>query len=153
MTSRLKTVFPAKLILMGEDDLAELSQTQPVLRVAPQPRDLNNNGHIFGGWVLSQMDIAGGIVAARVAQGATATVAIEAMEFIAPILKRDLISVYGRVERVGRTSVAIHLDVIATRDLDEKQVRVTSGLFTYVALDEEHKPRIIPEESKGKYLG
>jgi acyl-CoA thioesterase YciA len=74
------------------------------------------------------------------------------MEFIAPILKRDLISVYGRVERIGRTSIAIRLDVIASRDLDEKQVCVTSGLFTYVALDKEHKPRTIPEESKAKYV-
>jgi len=137
---------------MSNDDLSELANMQPVLRVAPQPRDLNNNGHIFGGWVLSQMDIAGGIMAARVARGSTATVAIEAMEFIAPILSRDLISVYARVERIGRTSIAIRLNVIASRNLDEQQVPVTSGLFTFVALDENHHPRVIPEESKQKYL-
>mgnify|MGYP003626817675 FL=1 len=136
---------------MSNDDLLELSNMQPVLRVAPQPRDLNNNGHIFGGWVLSQMDIAGGIMAARVARGSTATVAIEAMEFIAPILSRDLISVYARVERIGRTSIAIRLNVIASRNLDEEKVPVTSGLFTFVALDENHHPRAIPEESKKKY--
>lgn len=117
----------------------------PILRVVPQPADINSNGHIFGGWVLAQMDIAGGIVAARIAQGPTATVAIEAMEFIAPILTRDLISVYARVERIGRTSVAIRLDVIASRNLDEERVPVTSGLFTFVALDENHNPRVIPE--------
>lgn len=138
---------------MSEDELKELEKLQPVLRVAPQPRDLNNNGHIFGGWVLAQMDIAGGIMAARVAKGSTATVAIEAMEFIAPILTRDLISVYARVERIGRTSVAIRLDVIASRNLGEKRVPVTSGLFTFVALDDDAKPRPIPEESKAKYLG
>ena len=137
---------------MSKDDLAALAKLQPVLRVAPQPRDLNNNGHIFGGWVLAQMDIAGGIMAARVARGSTATVAIEAMEFIAPILTRDLISVYARVERIGRTSVAIRLDVIASRNLDEERVPVTSGLFTFVALDENHHPRAIPEDSKRKYL-
>jgi acyl-CoA thioesterase YciA len=137
---------------MSNDDLSELANVQPVLRVAPQPRDLNNNGHIFGGWVLSQMDIAGGIMAARVARGSTATVAIEAMEFIAPILSRDLISVHARVERIGRTSIAIRLNVIASRNLDEEQVPVTSGLFTFVALDENHHPRAIPEESKQKYL-
>lgn len=137
---------------MTSDDLKQLEELQPVLRVAPQPRDLNNNGHIFGGWVLSQMDIAGGIMAARVAKGSTATVAIEAMEFIAPILQRDLISVYARVERIGRTSIAIRLDVIASRNLDEERVPVTSGLFTFVALDENHNPRPIPEESKAKYL-
>lgn len=136
---------------MSEDDLETLRKLQPVLRVAPQPRDLNNNGHIFGGWVLSQMDIAGGIMAARVAQGSTATVAIEAMEFIAPILSRDLISVYARVERIGRTSVAIRLDVIASRNLGEERVPVTSGLFTFVALDADSQPRVIPEESKAKY--
>ena len=74
----------------------------PILRVVPGPSDINSNGHIFGGWVLSQMDIAGGIVAARESQGATATVAIEAMQFITPILLGDLISVFARVERRGR---------------------------------------------------
>ena len=137
---------------MSNDDLPALANMQPVFRVAPQPRDLNNNGHIFGGWVLSQMDIAGGVMAARVARGSTATVAIEAMEFIAPILSRDLISVYARVERIGRTSIAIRLNVIASRNLDEEQVPVTSGLFTFVALDDNHHPRTIPKESKEKYL-
>ena len=83
---------------------------EPILRVVPQHRDINANGHIFGGWVLSQMDIAGGILASRVCQGACATVAIDAMEFIAPILVRDVISVYGEVVRRGRTSVAIRLE-------------------------------------------
>ncbi|MEM8918589.1 MAG: acyl-CoA thioesterase [Pseudomonadota bacterium] len=138
---------------MSEEDVQTLRKMQPVLRVAPRPRDLNNNGHIFGGWVLSQMDTAGGIMAARIAQGSTATVAIEAMEFISPILQRDLISVYARVERIGRTSIAIRLDVIASRNLGEEWVPVTSGLFTFVALDENHRPRTIPEESRVKYLG
>ena len=136
--------YPGRYTPMSKDDLKELAKLQPVLRVAPQPRDLNNNGHIFGGWVLAQMDIAGGIMAARVARGSTATVAIEAMEFIAPILTRDLISVYA--------TVAIRLDVIASRNLDEERVPVTSGLFTFVALDENHNPRVIPEESKRHYL-
>ena len=89
---------------------------EPILRVVPGPGDINANGHIFGGWVLSQMDIAAGIVASREAQGPVATVAIEAMEFIAPILLRDLVSVYAKVERIGRTSIAIRIDVIASRD-------------------------------------
>ena len=147
--TRFRETYPP----MSDDDLSALAKMQPVLRVAPQPRDLNNNGHIFGGWVLAQMDIAGGIMAARVAQGSTATVAIEAMELIAPILSRDLISVYARVDRIGRTSVAIRLDVIASRNLGEERVPVTSGLFTFVALDENHNPRVIPENSKKKYLG
>ena len=84
--------------------------------MVPGPGDINANGHIFGGWVLSQMDIAAGIVASREADGPVATVAIEAMEFIAPILLRDLVSVYARVERIGRTSIAIRIEVIASRD-------------------------------------
>lgn len=116
----------------------------PVLRVAPAQRDINSNGHIFGGWVLAQMDIAGGIVAGRVAAGAVATVAIDRMEFIAPILLHDIISIYAEVERRGRTSVAIRLDVVATRDRGQTEVRVTSGLFTFVALDENARPRPLP---------
>lgn len=138
---------------MTEDNLSKLIAMQPVLRVAPQPRDLNNNGHIFGGWVLSQMDIAGGIMAARVAQGSTATVAIEAMSFLAPILTRDIVSVYAQVERIGTTSVSLRIDVVAERNRGEEHVPVTSGLFTFVALDETQRPRPIPESSKAQYLG
>ena len=116
----------------------------PILRVVPGPSDINANGHIIGGWVLSQMDIAGGIVASREAQGAVATVAIEAMEFIAPILLRDLISVYAHVERRGRTSLAIRIEVIASRDRGETEVKVTEGVYTFVALDENHRPRPLP---------
>ena len=118
---------------------------EPILRVVPQPADINANGHIFGGWVLSQMDIAGGIVAGRIAQGPCATVAIETMQFLAPILLRDLISIYARIERRGRTSVAIRLDVIASRDRGETEVKVTSGVFTFVGLDDDFRPRVLPE--------
>lgn len=120
------------------------SRPDPILRVVPAPADINSNGHIFGGWVLSQMDIAGGIVAARIAQGPTATVAIEGMAFIAPILLRDIVSVYAHLERRGRTSLAIRVEVIATRDSGETDVKVTEGLFTFVALDADHRPRPLP---------
>jgi len=115
-----------------------------ILRVVPRPGDINANGHIFGGWVLSQMDIAAGIVASRRAQGPVATVAIDAMEFLAPILLHDLISVYAEVERVGRTSMAIRIEVVATRERGTKEVKVTEGVFTFVALDENARPRPIP---------
>ena len=118
-----------------------VTNRDPVLRVVPGPSDINANGHIFGGWVLSQMDIAAGIVAAREADGPVATVAIEAMEFIAPILLHDLISVYAEVERIGRTSIAIRIEVVASRDRGRQEVKVTEGLFTFVALDENHQPR------------
>jgi acyl-CoA thioesterase YciA len=114
---------------------------EPVLRVVPSPTDINANGHIFGGWVLAQMDIAGGIVASRRANGPVATVAIEGMKFITPIHIRDLISVYASVERVGRTSMGVRIEVIATRDRGKADVKVTEGLFTFVALDEQYRPR------------
>src|SRR5215213_5292361 len=114
---------------------------EPVLRVMPGPGDINANGHIFGGWVLSQMDIAAGIVASRRAKGAVATIAIEAMKFLEPIHLRDLISVYAEIERVGRTSMGVRIEVMAERDLGQTEVKVTEGLFTFVALDAEHRPR------------
>jgi acyl-CoA thioesterase YciA len=119
---------------------------EPVLRVVPRPGDINANGHIFGGWVLSQMDIAAGIIASRRAKGPVATVAIETMEFIAPILLSDVISVYARIERTGRTSMGIRIEVIASRDRGTREVKVTEALFTFVALDEQHRPRPIPPE-------
>ena len=114
-----------------------------ILRVVPGPSDINANGHIFGGWVLSQMDIAAGIVASRRADGPVATVAIERMEFLAPIHLRDLISVYAKVDKVGRTSMQIRIEVIASRDRGATEVKVTEGLFTFVALDENHHPRAV----------
>jgi len=117
----------------------------PILRVMPGPGDINANGHIFGGWVLSQMDIAAGIVASRRARGPVATVAIEAMKFIAPIHLRDLISVYAHVEHVGRTSMSVRIEVVAERDLGETEVKVTEGLFTFVALDSSHRPRPVDQ--------
>ena len=121
--------------------------TEPLLRVMPMPHDINANGHIFGGWVLSQMDIAGGIVAFKAARGPVATVAIETMQFIAPILLGDVVSFFGTVERRGRTSIAVRLRVVATRGPEGKDVDVTSGLFTFVALDENHRPRPLPPET------
>ena len=121
----------------------EDGERSPILRVVPGPSDINANGHIFGGWVLGQMDIAAGIVASRRANGAVATVAIERMEFIAPINLRDLISVFAHVEKVGRTSMRVRIEVVAHRDRGKTQVKVTEGLFTFVALDDEHRPRAI----------
>ncbi|HET8535239.1 MAG TPA: acyl-CoA thioesterase [Sphingomicrobium sp.] len=119
------------------------SKREPVLRIVPGPTDINANGHIFGGWVLAQMDIAGGIAASQRANGPVATVAIEGMKFITPIHIRDLISVYAHVERVGRTSMRVRIEVVATRDRGKTDVKVTEGLFTFVALDEEYRPRAV----------
>ena len=124
---------------MTTEDRGEL-----VLRVVPRLTEINSNGHIFGGWILSQMDMAGGIVAGRLAHGAVATVAIESMKFISPMLVGDIVSVYAREERRGHTSVGVRVDVVATRGRGQQQVDLTSGLFTFVALDENHRPRPLP---------
>ena len=115
-----------------------------VLRVVPGITEINSNGHIFGGWILSQMDIAGGIVAGRLAEGAVATVAIDGMKFISPMLLGDIVTVYAHEERRGRTSLGIRVDVVATRGADQRQIDLTSGIFTFVALDDQHRPRVLP---------
>ena len=89
------------------------------------------------------MDIAAGIIASRRARGAVATVAIEKMNFITPIHLRDLISVYAEVERVGRTSMQIRIEVVASRDRGETEIKVTEGMFTFVALDDQARPRLV----------
>src|SRR5690606_2682065 len=123
------------------------SRGEPVIRTAPMPADMNGNGDIFGGWVLSQMDIAGGIVAARRAQGRVATVAVDAMTFHQPIKVGDVVSIYGEVIRVGRSSMAVKLETIVARRLDPTEIRVTVGVSTYVPLDENGRPRPVPPET------
>jgi acyl-CoA thioesterase YciA len=113
----------------------------PIVRTVPQPADMNGNGDIFGGWVLSQMDIAGGTVAARVAKGRVATVAITAMTFVQPIKIGDLVSIYGEVSKVGRTSITVALETVVQRKLDPTPIQVTHGTFVFVAIDEDGKPR------------
>ena len=120
----------------------------PVLRVMPGPADINANGHIFGGWVLSQMDKAGGIMARLRSSGPVATIAIERMEFIAPIHLRDLISVYAEIESVGRTSMKVKIEVMAWRDSGAIRIKVTEGIFTFVAIDDQARPRPITGEGE-----
>jgi acyl-CoA thioesterase YciA len=109
-------------------------------RTLAMPADANPSGDIFGGWVLSQMDIAGGIHAGQRAQRRVATVAIEAMHFIKPVHVGDVLCVYAAAERVGRTSVAIRLEAWALRSRLGDRVKVTEGIFTFVALDGEGRP-------------
>ena len=117
---------------------------EPILRTQPMPSDLNGNGDVFGGWVLAQMDIAGGIMASRRAKGRVATVAITAMQFVEPIKVGDLVSIYGKVEKVGRTSIAIHIETVVLRQLDPAEIKVTEGTFVFVAIDEHGRPRPVP---------
>ncbi|HZB91971.1 MAG TPA: acyl-CoA thioesterase [Stellaceae bacterium] len=117
---------------------------EPAIRAVPMPADANQNGDIFGGWVLSQMDIAGGLVAARQAQGRVATVAITAMTFHQPVLVGDEVSFYGVVTKVGRTSIAVKIESWARR-LTGEHTKVTEGLFTYVAIGTDRRPRPVPQ--------
>lgn len=136
----------------GNDRQADRQQQdrgEPVIRTAPMPADMNGNGDIFGGWVLSQMDIAGGIVAARRAQGRVVTVAVDAMTFHQPIKVGDVVSIYGSVIRTGRSSMAVKLETIVARRLDPQEIRVTEGVYTYVAIDENGRPRPVPQERQG----
>jgi len=118
-------------------------------RTLAMPADANPSGDIFGGWVLSQMDIAGGIHAGQRAQRRVATVAIEAMHFIKPVHVGDVLCVYAAADRVGRTSLAIRLEAWALRSRVGNRVKVTEGIFTFVALDADGRPApIAPAREK-----
>jgi acyl-CoA thioesterase YciA len=111
-------------------------------RVAAMPADTNYRGDIFGGWIMSQVDIAGSVLAVRETRGRVATVAVQQFQFLAPVLVGDLVSCYARVERVGNTSITIHVEVYAARQFDDPQLhRVAESTMTYVALDEHGRPR------------
>jgi len=121
-------------------------QGELTLRTLAMPRDVNVNGDIFGGWVLSQMDIGGGIVAGTRAKGRVATVAVEAMKFIRPVKVGDVLCIYAEIARVGRTSMGVRLEAWALRDRQGAREKVTEGLFTFVAIDEAGRPREVPPE-------
>ena len=128
----------------------ETAQDQPhgelTVRVVAMPSDTNANGDIFGGWVLSQMDLACGIAASERARGRVATVAVEAMTFIRPVKVGDVLCVYTSVDRVGRTSMRIHIEAWARRFHSRVREKVTDAHFTFVAIDESGRPRTVPPE-------
>ena len=119
----------------------------PELRTVAMPADTNANGDIFGGWLLAQMDLAGGTYAINAARGRVATVAIEAMSFHSPVYVGDLVSCYCQTERVGRTSIAVHVQTWVRRGFrgasghEVQNLKVTEGVFTFVALDEHGNKR------------
>ncbi len=123
-----------------------VAHIDPVIRTSPRMSDLNMNGNVFGGWVLAQMDIAGGITASRRAKGPVATVAIEAMTFVRPIDVGNVISCYTEVEKVGRTSIRVNIDVMAQGKGMDEEIKVTEGCFIFVALDENGRPMDVPAE-------
>ena len=118
---------------------------QLVLRVMPMPADANGNGDIFGGWIMAQVDIAGAVLPARIAKGRIVTVAVNEFIFKQPVSVSDLLSFYAKVERVGKTSVTVNVEVYAERNpANLEVVKVTEANLTYVAIDQHGKPRLIP---------
>lgn len=117
-----------------------------VLRVMPLPADSNANGDIFGGWIMAQVDLAGAVLPARIAKGRIATVAVNQFIFKHPVSIGDLLSFYARIERVGKTSITVHVEVYAERDPANIQVvKVTEANLTYVAIDALGRPRTIQQ--------
>ena len=126
---------------MSDDDRGELA-----IRTLAMPRDTNSAGDIFGGWIMSQMDVAGATVAMRRAEGRVVTVGVESMSFHRPVFVGDALSCWGTILRVGRTSIRVRVDAYARRGRGSVEEKVTDGVFTYVAVDDERRPRVVPPE-------
>jgi acyl-CoA thioesterase YciA len=123
-----------------------LPDKEPVLRVVPMPHDTNQHGDIFGGWIMSQVDIAGGVVAARYARGRVATVAVNSFVFKQPVLVGDLVTFFAEVTRIGRTSITVDVEVFAQRNpRDQITVKVTEASLTFVAVGGDRRPREIAQ--------
>jgi acyl-CoA thioesterase YciA len=127
--------------------MTETADTEPsgdlCIRTLAMPADTNANGDIFGGWLLSQMDVGGGVFASKVARSRTVTVAIEAMNFRKAVYVGDLVSVYANLVRMGRTSLTVHLEAWALRRRELLPILVTDGNFTYVSIDDNGRPQAI----------
>ena len=124
---------------------------QPVLRIVPMPADTNAHGTIFGGWVMAQVDIAGSIPAWERAAGPVVTVAVNSFVFKEPVFVGDIVSFYGKVQKVGRTSITVDVEVYAQRGRTgtKETVKVTEAQLTYVAVDAQRRPRTVPDPGGG----
>jgi acyl-CoA thioesterase YciA len=122
-------------------------ETEPVgdlcIRTLAMPADTNQNGDIFGGWLLSQMDLGGGVFASKITKSRTVTVAIEAMNFRKPVFVGDLVSVHVNLVRIGKTSITVHLEAWVLRRKEMQSILVTDGNFTYVSIDDQGKPQVV----------
>jgi acyl-CoA thioesterase YciA len=123
---------------------SQVPTTLPLIRVIAMPADANPNGDIFGGWLLSQMDLAGGSLATQRARGRCATVAVDAMVFHEPVFVGDEVSCYAELVRTGRTSMTVRVEAWRRHLPSEEAHKVTEAIFTYVALGEDRRPRILP---------
>src|ERR1700743_590741 len=123
------------------------TEAEPVgdlcIRTLAMPADTNQNGDIFGGWLLSQMDLAGGVFASKITKSRTVTVAIEAMNFCKPGFGGGLFSLHATLGRIGKTSITVHLDAWVLRRKEMQSILVTDGNFTYVAIDDQGHPLVI----------
>jgi acyl-CoA thioesterase YciA len=130
---------------MTEESLTELPVGKdPTLRVVPMPADASHTGDIFGGWIMSQVDLAGSVPAMRLAKGRVATVAVNSFLFKKPVFVGDLVSFYAEIVSVGRTSITVNVEVYAQRRPDEQIcVKVTEATLTYVAVDNNRRPRVV----------
>ena len=132
-------------IVMSDKTQSPKPSGHPAIRVIAMPADTNPNGDIFGGWIMSHMDLAGATVAILTAQGRVATVAVDAMTFHKPVFVGDIVSFYSRVERIGRTSIMVKVEAWALRHRLGQEERVTEGTFTYVAIGDDRRPRPVTE--------
>ena len=127
-----------------------VTETEPCgdlcTRTVAMPADTNQNGDIFGGWLLSQMDLAGGVFASKTSKSRTVTVAIDAINFRKPVFVGDLVSVHANLVRIGRTSVTVHLEAWVLRRKETKSILVTDGNFTYVSIDDQGHPQVIKQD-------
>jgi acyl-CoA thioesterase YciA len=136
---------------MAEDVMAKGTNDrgEPAVRTLAMPADTNPAGDIFGGWVLAQMDLAAGIVAHLRARSRVVTAALDGMAFHRPVYVGDLVSCYAKVTRIGRTSMTVQVETYARRGQTGEEVKVTEGHFTVVAIDEQGRPRPVPQDEPG----
>ncbi len=134
---------------MSEDDHPELraiemaTERRPAIRTIAMPADTNANGDIFGGWLMSQMDMAAGNLAARIARGRVATIAVDGMEFHRPVKVGDEVTVYAELVKIGRTSIRMNVQAFRRERQSEHRDQVTAAIFTFVAIDADGKPRAV----------
>ena len=133
----------------GTASLLDLASSEPdgelAIRVCPMPADLNSAGDVFGGYVMAQMDIAGSLMAVEIANGRVATVAVDAMVFVAPVKSGDVLCIYNTLRRRGRTSVTVQVEAWVRRKVIGERIKVTEADFTYVHLDEDGRPKALPD--------
>lgn len=131
--------------MLERDESVTLPQgKEPTLRVVPMPADANHTGDIFGGWIMSQVDLAGSIPAVRLAQGRVATIAVNSFVFRQPVFVGDVVSFYAEVVKVGRTSITVDVAVYSQRRPEKEMcVKVTEATLTYVAVDDKRQPRVV----------